>query len=102
MGALISVCEAEHTPFKFFKIYNGHLSPLFSESTLFKPRDLLPKTYRQNGAIYIISVHEFIKRKSFFLDNTIPYIMDTYSSIDIDNEHDLKMAEWIISTQCDK
>lgn len=96
-AALISVCEAEHTPFKFLEIHSGYLKPLFSESTLFKPRGLLPKTYRQNGAIYIISVHEFIENRSFLLDNTLPYIMDKYSSVDIDDEHDLKMAECIIS-----
>ena len=99
-GALISVCEAEHTPFKFFNINDAYLKPLFSESMLFKPRDLLPKTCRQNGAIYIISVREFKKNRSFLLKNTISYFMDTYSSIDIDNEYDFDMAELIISKQC--
>ena len=98
--ALISVCEVEHTPFKFFNISDGYLKPLFSESMLFKPSDLLPKTCRQNGAMYIISVREFKKKRSFFSKNTISYLMDTNSSIDIDNEYDFDMAELIISKQC--
>jgi CMP-N,N'-diacetyllegionaminic acid synthase len=98
--ALISVCRDEHHPFKSFNISNTYLNPLFSEIMLHKPRNLLPKTYRQNGAIYIISVNEFKINRSFFLKKTISYLMDTNSSIDIDNQNDFDLAELIISKQC--
>ena len=53
----------------------------------------LPKYHRINGAIYIAKVKKLLEEKTFFLkDNIYGFIMDKYSSIDIDDEFDFKIA----------
>ncbi|MFA5149996.1 MAG: methyltransferase domain-containing protein [Candidatus Omnitrophota bacterium] len=89
----ISVTEARHNPYKQFSLKNKRLSPLFSVEKLHEPRQLLPKIYRQNGAIYVMSSELFLKKKTFFVPPVLPFVMDEASSIDIDTPLDLKFAE---------
>lgn len=69
---------------------HGNLSKLdkncFSEESIY----LIP-----NGAIYIFDVLSLKKNKSYYTGKTIPYIMPVNKSIDIDNELDFKIAEFI-------
>ena len=52
--------------------------------------------YVINGAVYFCSVVKLIEQESLILDsNCYAYIMDNSSSIDIDYEHDFKIAETI-------
>lgn len=53
--------------------------------------------YIPNGAIYIahidsLRINDFVFSKS----NSLPYIMDSKTSIDIDNKFDFELAEWIM------
>jgi len=53
----------------------------------------LEKYYRLNGAIYICKTDKLLEEESFFLkENIFAYKMDRESSIDIDEEIDLKIA----------
>jgi N-acylneuraminate cytidylyltransferase/CMP-N,N'-diacetyllegionaminic acid synthase len=95
--ALISVCEAEHHPYKNFRVGDdGKLEPLFDVASLSKPRQELPKVYRQNGAIYIIGTETFLREKSFYVAGCLPYIMDIACSVDIDVQADLVEAEKLL------
>lgn len=90
----MSVCEAEHPPYKMLKIENDILEPLFDESLLAAPRQSLPKIYRQNGAIYIMGCDDFLhKVDNFFYAPVLPYVMASKDSVDIDNMNDLAHAE---------
>lgn len=55
------------------------------------------KIYYPNGAIYYCDTKTFLDNNSFITENTYGYIMDKISSIDIDNQKDLDLAELIIS-----
>lgn len=90
-NSLISVCSLEDHPFKSFKLdQNGFLEGIINNDYPFYPRQILPKTYKANGAIYIIKVDEFKKNYSLLTDKTIHFEMSKESSKDIDTVEDLK------------
>ncbi len=51
------------------------------------------KVFLPNGAIYLIKKDVFLKKKKFNTQKTIPYIMDHFTSLDIDTEFDFSLAE---------
>ncbi len=56
--------------------------------------------YHFNGAIYVINIDSFQKKKALiFRDETFAYIMQNSDSIDIDNYLDFKLAEIIMANQ---
>ncbi|AOF90180.1 acylneuraminate cytidylyltransferase family protein [Sinorhizobium sp. RAC02] len=92
--ALISVCEEEHHPYKSFRVDDsGRLEPLFDAPSLSKPRQELPKIYRQNGAIYIIRTETLLRAKSFYVAGCVPYVMSAAASVDVDTIEDLHRCE---------
>lgn len=92
----VSVTEIEHHPHKCFYFNNDELNPLFGYEYLDKPRQLLPKVFRQNGAIYIVGIENFKKNKRFVIPKIYPYIMSNELSIDIDTYSDFKSAEQLL------
>jgi pseudaminic acid cytidylyltransferase len=96
--AIISVCEAEHSPLWCNKIPNDDLSNFLDESILNKPSQELEKYYRLNGAIYLCSVEKLKKEATFFIkNNCIAYKMEQKNSIDIDTKLDFDLAELCIN-----
>ena len=54
-------------------------------------------SYQINGAIYIVPVGQFLKEKTLFLSSgVVAYVMDRMDSVDIDDEYDLRLAEWLL------
>ena len=94
--SVVSVCEVEHSPYWSFKIEEGYLKSLFGDKYLRMRRQDLEKAYMPNGAIYSSTPQALYKHKSFYCNNTIPYIMPTRRSIDIDGEIDFMLAELLI------
>lgn len=91
--SLISVTENVKSPYLSRKINsNGYIENLFNVKSE-KRRQDIPVTYYINGAIYLISIKNFEKYKTFQTLKTLSYIMPYYSSIDIDEPMDLKIAE---------
>jgi CMP-N-acetylneuraminic acid synthetase len=91
-----SVSECEHHPYKTMVIVDGRLKPVFSTEDLHKPRQLLPAIYRPNGAIYVCRSESFIEQGSFYLEPTLPFVMTSKESVDIDTINDICYAELII------
>jgi N-acylneuraminate cytidylyltransferase len=55
--------------------------------------------YMLNGAIYILSVKDFLLEGQIFLKSgTYAYIMNKYHSVDIDDEDDLRLAELLLNS----
>ena len=54
------------------------------------------KDYTPNGAIFIAKPQAYLDQKHFFGAKSIAYIMDKYSSIDIDDRIDYELAKIII------
>ena len=98
---MISVYEPDHSPFKAFTVENnGVLKGIVNDEYPFSPRQLLPKAYYPNGAIYIININTFLKNKSLFISkNTGFYIMDKNSSKDIDSYIELQEVEEILMSR---
>ena len=89
--SLISVCELEHHPYKSFKLdEKGYLQGIINNDYPFYPRQSLPKTYRANGAIYIIKVNDFIKDETLFTNKATHFEMSVEASLDIDTIKDLR------------
>ena len=89
--SLISVCELEHHPYKSFKVdEKGYLQGIINNNYPFYPRQELPKTYRANGAIYIIEVEAFVKTNTLLTNKTTHFEMSIESSLDIDTINDLR------------
>ncbi|WP_024605765.1 MULTISPECIES: acylneuraminate cytidylyltransferase family protein [unclassified Pseudoalteromonas] len=98
--SIVSVCEMNHSPL-WSNTLNGDLSmdDFLDEEVLNKRSQDLEKYYRLNGAIYICKVDKLLAAGSFMLKaNTFAYLMDSKSSIDIDEEIDFKIAETYLNT----
>lgn len=94
-GSLISIVESDKSPYKSFKIKDNKLHAIFSEEFLNRPRQELTQTFHPNGAIYIFNIGLFLKNKVFPNNGSHPYIMDNFSSIDIDKIDDINYATWL-------
>lgn len=95
--AVVSVCEAEHSP-----LWCGHL-PYdnefvdFIDATSMKQRQAGGKFYRLNGAIYIVNIKRFSEDRFLYQKGSYAYIMDQERSVDIDTDIDFKIAEVLMS-----
>lgn len=98
--AVISVCEAEHSPLWQNTLESDDCMDNFLRPEVINKRGQdLPTYYRLNGAIYVASVEDLKTHKSFFLEKgTKAYKMATQSSVDIDHALDFQLAE-ILKTE---
>ena len=88
-NSLISVCTMDYHPYKAFKINeNGFLQGIINNDFPFSPRQELPQTVKANGAIYIISVQEFLLEKTLLTSSTAYFEMSKEKSLDIDTLDD--------------
>jgi len=92
-NSMVSVTEEEHHPYKDFYLEGEYLKPLFGAEYLDRPRQLLPKVYRQNGAIYLVRSKMFVRERRFAVAPIQPFVMNYEESIDIDTKYDLIQAE---------
>ena len=91
----------DENPVLMRKIVNEKLKEIISfEGTNLRRQDL-PVFYKFNGALYINSNDMLINQRKFIDENTIPYVMDKESSIDIDTMLDARLVELIIKESLD-
>lgn len=93
--SLISVNKIDNKVLKsFIKTSEGFLTGINNNKFPFMRRQDLPPVFMPNGAMYIIKVNSYTKKKSLFIeDNTIPFLMNENKSVDIDTIEDLKLVE---------
>lgn len=94
--SIVSVCESEVSPFWMKKIEDGVMKDFLSNIPFYSRRQDIPRVFRLNGAIYLAKTEILCKYDNWYTDNTIPYIMDKISSIDIDDILDFKFAELLM------
>ena len=88
---LISVNKMEKSPFKAFKINkNNLLETILDVNMTNKRRQDLPDAFLPNGAIYVFKVSYFTKHQEFPSNNSIPFLMDNESSLDVDSKNDIQ------------
>lgn len=96
--SLVSVSEVEENPVLIRTIdKDGKLNKLLNQNSTVRRQDFV-KYYKVNGAIYINKIQS-INSETSFNDNTLPYIMDSNISIDIDGYEDLEMVRKVLSVQ---
>lgn len=89
-----SVCEMEHSPLWSNTLPEDLSMKDFEDEKLaYLPRQSLPVYYRENGAIYILSVEHLFSASNVYSDKCYAYIMSKEHSIDIDDELDFAIAE---------
>ena len=98
VSTVISMVEAD-TPVSWYYIENnrGYIENAgFDTINAVNNRQLNPKYYIPNGAIYILDYNLLKNKRTYYDDNTLAYIMDKESSIDIDTVWDFEIAEYIM------
>ena len=96
-NSLTSVRRIANKYSKFVILKNNKIKTLLVRNILTSSRQSLKKIYLPNGAIYIFKVSEFIKFNNFPILNSLAYLMDNKSSLDIDTKDDLKIAKKLIN-----
>lgn len=94
--AVISVCEAEHSP-----LWCGQLGEDMSLAGFIAPENMRQRQssgryYRPNGAIYIVNTDSFSADFFPYQKGSYAYIMRADRSIDIDTELDFRIAEFLM------
>lgn len=97
---VMSVVEADKPPQKAFQLdEKGRLISLFDERLSNARRQDLPRCFYPNGAIYAFRISAFLARDGFPSNGSIPFVMSTSESIDIDTLEDLARAEIAIGAR---
>lgn len=91
--AVVSVCEAEHSPLWCGHLPESHELVNFVDNEKLNQRQAGEKFFRLNGAIYIVKVSAFKNNRDFYHKGSFAYIMSQEKSVDIDTEIDFKLAE---------
>lgn len=89
----VSVSEVEEHPI-FMRTINeeNNLVKILNTDSTVRRQDL-PKYYRVNGMIYINKVLDIVSEYVSFNDNISPIIIPREYAVDIDEIHDIKIAE---------
>jgi len=98
-NAVISVCEAEHSP-----MWSNTLPKNLSMNNFLKDEIInvrsqdLETFYRLNGAVYIVRTDILLNEQRFFPEEkSYAYVMKKDKSIDIDTKTDFRLAEILIN-----
>ena len=93
----VSITPARKNIDLYFNIDTKNRITPYSYDLKFLPRQEYPNSYILNGALYLSTAESILKKKSFISSSTIGYIMPEEYSIDIDNQLDWDMAEFLMS-----
>lgn len=75
----------------------GLLQRAFPDLPLANRRQDIPSLFSLNGAIYLVSTEQFREEKRLTTGKCVGYQMRPEDSIDIDNELDLRFAEFLLT-----
>ena len=68
-----------------------------SKTAAFKTRQECPVIYEVNGAVYVIDTNCLLNRPITSFERIKKYVMDEFSSLDIDTMLDWKFAEFLFA-----
>ena len=95
----VSVSEQHPSPLWSYKLSQEDKLIPFENSDILTRRQMLPKYYSLNGAIYICEIAHFLSSKSidpFITSETVAYKMHPKYSIDLDELWQWKLAEVLL------
>ena len=98
--SLRSVSRAEQTPYKMWRVVDGHLEPLLQIAGVSephsRPRQELPDVYWQNGYIDIVRPHVVLDLGMMAGHHIVPFIIDEPVP-GLDHEEDIPPLEKALS-----
>jgi CMP-N-acetylneuraminic acid synthetase len=94
--SVVSLCEAEHSPY-WMRVLDedGLVKPFIESSKEYAQRQDLPPVYRLNGAI-LVTRPGIVKEGQLLGPKTKAYLMSREDSVDIDDETDFLLAETLL------
>lgn len=92
----MTVTAVEHHPGKTVVIENDLIEPFTNDTDMEARRQTMREVYRQNGAVYAVSVKDFLEHDRFYLRPCRAVAVPAEDSIDIDSEIQLMLAELIL------
>lgn len=98
---LVSVKEAEHASI-LVKPIEDDLSLRHFDTDFANYRRQVFKEYSPNGAIFFGKPDAYLKRKHFFGERSLAYIMNSFDSVDVDTELDYKFATLCMKEKLEK
>lgn len=93
------VDETNRHPSAAKTIIEGRLSMMLGEPYTSVRRQDQPKTYFNNGAIYITRTTTIYENNSMYGEVSLPYIMPKRSSFDIDDPIDWEICEFLFDNR---
>ena len=96
-ASAMSVCAVDYHPGKSIVITNGMVEPFTNDHDMEARRQDMVRAYRQNGAIYITGVADFLSYGQFYKRPCVAYEMERALSIDIDEPLDLELVELMMA-----
>ena len=99
LDMVVSVKETKANPYfvLFEESEGGYL--VKSKPGGFARRQDCPDVYEYNGAIYVMNTHSLLKHPIYEFKKIKKYIMDEYTSIDIDSPVDWAFATFLLEQQ---
>lgn len=95
--SVVTVTEAHTHPYWCKKINSGKLEDFLPEGPdKYKVRQSLPKVYALNGSIFLTS-NDLLKKGTYYSSNTVPLVMDSDYSIDIDTPWEMYLANLVLT-----
>lgn len=96
-SSCVSVVQPDKKPhWMYLRNNDGRLQPLLSELKFVARRQDLPTVYALNGAVYIAKTEWISETKSFISDQTVGFSMEKFSSLDIDDEMDFNICDYLL------
>lgn len=86
---------------KLLRLADGRLTPYFGAAAFRAKGGTIADVFLPNGAIYVVGARAFLASGDLYGEHMVPYVMDEESSLDIDTEIDLRLAEAIMATRGD-
>jgi len=98
--SLVSVGEVhmEH-PMIVKKILNGYVCPYIENIKFVYQRQQVDKAFFPYGVIYICKVPVYRQKKTFYLDNTLPYYIERWQNYEVDDTIDFLIIENILKNK---
>ncbi|MBX9845847.1 MAG: acylneuraminate cytidylyltransferase family protein [Xanthobacteraceae bacterium] len=99
--ACVGICESEKSPYWMMTLTSdGMMEPVMSSDRIPDRRQVAPRAYALNGAVYVATVPHLTAGQSFFGPGSLGYVMPRERSLDIDSELDLKIADFLLKETC--
>jgi CMP-N,N'-diacetyllegionaminic acid synthase len=92
--AIMTVTEAEHSPYKMRTISEGYLYDFLPGKTVGQRQDA-PPVYRLNGVAYVTRWQALLDTKSLWGRRTLAYVLPEHVALNIDSMLEFEIAEFL-------